>query len=103
MRRIGHSQYWWLFVATTVCLHVIGLCMAQDKAKRNIDSAAGSAVDVQRLSRVLSDIAYAGKLVKDALSKAWQSVRKLKIFQRKTRMPWNPLFQLSHEHRRKRK
>ncbi|KAL3172751.1 hypothetical protein MRX96_012794 [Rhipicephalus microplus] len=21
MRRIGHSQYWWLFVAATVCLH----------------------------------------------------------------------------------
>ncbi|KAL1441080.1 hypothetical protein MTO96_008827 [Rhipicephalus appendiculatus] len=84
MRRIGNSQYWWLFIAATVCLHVIGLCLAEDRAKRNIDSA-GSGVDVQRISRVLSDIAYAGKAVKDALSKAWQSVRKLKIFQRKNK------------------
>ncbi|XP_050031007.1 uncharacterized protein [Dermacentor andersoni] len=90
MSRFGRQQYWWLFVTTTVCLHVIGLCLAENREKRNIDSA-GSIVDVNKLSKVLSDIAYAGKTVKDALTKAWQSVSKLKIFQRKNKKVVQPI------------
>ncbi|XP_049513138.1 uncharacterized protein LOC119466133 isoform X2 [Dermacentor silvarum] len=90
MSRFGRQQYWWLFVATTVCLHVFGLCLAENREERNLDST-GSIVDVNKLSKVLSDIAYAGKTVKDALSKAWQSVSKLKIFQRKHKKVLEPI------------
>ncbi|KAK8777255.1 hypothetical protein V5799_029400 [Amblyomma americanum] len=66
-------------------MRVIRRCSAEEREKRNIAENPGSLIDANKISRVLSDIATAGKTVKDALSKAWQSLSKLKIFHRKNK------------------
>lgn len=75
----------WYFIAAVICLHVIASCLAEDREKRNIADTTSSIVDVNKVSKLLSDIAAAGKTVKDALAKAWRTISNLKLFNRKNK------------------